>query len=509
MHFKIFLWNDEGTKNWRNSMPLVDEGTNEKDFIVESSATKSDQVIATFNKEKPDVVVLDIMSGKDPKMGLKLAELIRKVDLLVPIIAVTREPRVVYQATDKFEELGFSGVYDASVMELGVFEPIALRPSLNYWHSVVPEFMLVRRCLHLLEIQFGNDESEFRSEFGRIIKALPFSGSTESWHQQVRKPLASLMRKRGHQHLAEKFEFLADIFEKADPFYMAASSSRRHLSHNVQVFLLGLAILVGCEPIRDMAVDDLRRQRRKLDKSEALVDAILIWACIANTHDTAYLSEHFTRIGKDLASLSEIFAMAFSSKERPKTLKSFKWPGLHHGEVAARLWNITSAKNYERAYIKRIADGIARHDSKHYDGQPAELKKWYEFLAVLSDELQDWGRDRPELTPGARPFQTKTWSMFCLEGVEVGPNKKKKGDDPGWRIGLTFIARDHPEVIAKSYGSDGEQTVRDTFDRITKGLWKNLRSSIPILVELTVHFVSRPNANPFRQPVKIHLSEPI
>jgi hypothetical protein len=61
--------------------------------------------------------------------------------------AVTREPEIVYLATDQFEELGFAGVFDASVMSAGVFEAIALRPSLNQWHLVAPEFALVRACL--------------------------------------------------------------------------------------------------------------------------------------------------------------------------------------------------------------------------------------------------------------------------------------------------------------------------------------------------------------------------
>ena len=508
-HLKIFLWNDDEkiADEWTSVISLPEFGP-----VVVSTSKTLIEVIDKFKSEAPDIVILDIMcSGGERTMGLNIAEEIRKVDLLIPIIAVTKEPKLVYQATDRFEHLGFAGVFDASVMEKGIFGPIALRPSLNYWHSVAPEFALVRRCSQLARVAFTKHESEFAEEFVSAIEALPFSGSTESWHPQLSKSLASLMRKRGHHNLVERFEKMVGIFQKADPFYMAASSSRRHLSHNVQVFLLGLSVLLGCEPVYRRALVEVEKARAGISSTSALIDAVLIWGCIAITHDTAYLIEHFETLTKDLAILSEEFSLAFDLSARPKPLKKTAWPNKDHGAVGAMLWENNLPAGYECAYFRIIAKAISRHDSKHFPDSPADLSQWADFLAVLSDELQDWGRERLQHAPGARPFQTKTWGMFCLEGVYVGLDRKKKKptDKPEttqWSVALTFVARDHPEIIARRYGCDGEQTVRDTFERITKSLRKNLRSPEQILVELTVHFVSRQNSNPYRQPVQIAAS---
>ena len=71
-------------------------------------------------------------------------------------------------------------------------------------------------------------------------------------------------------------------------------------------------------------------------------------------------------------------------------------------------------------------------------------------------------------------------------------------DEPAkqeWKVGLTFVARDHPEVITSRFGRTGDLTLNKTLSRIAGSLRKNLRSTMPLTVELTVHLVSRHNAN--------------
>jgi hypothetical protein len=230
------------------------------------------------------------------------------------------------------------------------------------------------------------------------------------------------------------------------------------------------------------------------------MDAILIWACIANTHDTAYLSEHFSELTGRLEELSRSFLKVFENTEQVKPLTKVNWPTQSHGEVTARLWRHDLPKDeriwtFPDRYCDTVAAAIARHDSKHFKNSPVDLKCWAQFLAVLADELQDWGRERLSNPPGPKPFETITWGMFCLEGIQL--------DQARSCIALTFIARDHPEVIAKRFGSDGEETVRGAFARIAQKLRENLRATCPFEIQLTVHFVSRPSAMPAYESICI------
>jgi hypothetical protein len=303
------------------------------------------------------------------------------------------------------------------------------------------------------------------------------------------------MQRRTLDKLAERFVEMAKIFENADPFYMAGSHSRRHLSHNVQVFLVGLTILLRCEPIRGAAIRQIAYYRPGLAEIDALEDAVLIWACAAATHDTAYLSEHFSSFMEKLATLSEQFSAAFNPVDGVKPIKKLKWPDTPHGKVAAKLWiRGLPAKVKDRKlddhYSTIIAKAIGRHDSKHFPNTPVDSSRWADFLAILSDEVQDWGRERLDNPPGGRPIETVTWGLFCLEGIQIVEDKTSH---PGkWRMTFTFIARDHPEVIAKRFGHGGQETVRNTFARVAKTLRENLRSSWPLVIELVVHFISSP-----------------
>ena len=121
------------------------------------------------------------------------------------------------------------------------------------------------------------------------------------------------------------------------------------------------------------------------------------------------------------------------------------------------------------------------------------------FLAILCDEIQEWGRERRDNPPGARPYETVTWGLFRLEAF--GISREKVPDPEHVKVALTFIARDYPEVIASRYGSDGTATVRGVFENIAKTLRTKLRSSGPMLIDLTVFFVSRPDAVPISEPV--------
>jgi hypothetical protein len=157
--------------------------------------------------------------------------------------------------------------------------------------------------------------------------------------------------------------------------------------------------------------------------------------------------------------------------------------------------------SFDDRYCDIVAGGISRHDSKHFKNQPVALEQWPQFLAVLSDELQDWGRERLTNPPGSRPFETVTWNLFCLEGIQI--RSQPTCEVEGAVFALTFIARDHPEVISKRFGSDGEETVKTTIARIAKSVKDNLRSANPMEIELTVHFVSRPRATPAFEPVRL------
>jgi hypothetical protein len=494
-HLKIFVWNDkqELADKWQE----VIAGGGSLDNVPKSSELKPEEVVREVEAANPDVVVLDIKALGDRKMGLDIAEGIRKLDLLIPILAVTREPKVVYLATNRFEQLGFAGVFHASVMEEGVFESIALRPSLNQWHLTVPEFPLVRHCVHSIKSTFGAHDPDFANDFINLLESLPFSRSTESWHKQIRDPLVRLMNRRSLGALGERFKFLAELFEKADPFYMAGSRSRRHLSHNVQVFLLGLVILLRCSVLQHKAIETLRKYGAA-DDTEALLRAVLIWACIANTHDVAYMSEHFSALSEHLEQLTRTFSQVFQPAEQVKPMSKVNWPGLSHGEVAARLWRDELPSdpgdwNLEHQCFELVAAAIARHDSKYFPMKPVNIDRWAEFLAVLSDELQDWGRERAENLPGPKPFENITWGMFSLEGIQIIEDN----------VSLTFIARDHPELIARRFGTSGEDSVKETFNRIAQTLRENLRSSVKLEIDLQVDFVSRPATRPVHELIVV------
>jgi hypothetical protein len=420
--------------------------------------------------------------------------------MLVPIIAVSRDPESVYLATSKFEKLGFAGVYHSSVMQRSVFKTIAVRPSLDHWHSIAPDFALTRRCLLNVRDALGSEDRSFSDELIKMIEALPYSLSTESWHAQVRTPLERLMRRRSFDKMADRFAKIATIFGKADPFYMAGTRSRRHLLHNVHVFLIGLLILLEWEPIRQCTIDEVRARSREngaVGNNQALEDAILIWACIAMTHDTAYLSEHFVSLSEKIANVAREFLPAFDSVERVEPVQQARWPETPHGKVAANLWRLDiptsiAEQTLEEKYFMIIANAVERHDSKHFSGAFVHFPEWASFLAILCDEVQNWARERLDSPPGGNPFENVTWRLFCLEGIEIV--RETPLGDQKWRLLFTFIARDHPEVIAKRFGSGGEEAVRNEFSRIAKTLRANLVSPVPLRLELVVHFATRPGA---------------
>jgi hypothetical protein len=260
-------------------------------------------------------------------------------------------------------------------------------------------------------------------------------------------------------------------------------------------------VLIGWTPFRKLLVKKIQGIRSDIKKEEALVDAILIWACIANTHDTAYLSEHLSDLTGRLRELGQEFGKVLNPEDKAEEILKVNWPKTPHGEIAARLWQKDLPKdnlNFENEYINIIAEAIKRHDSKHFPNAPVDSIDWAQFLAVLSDELQDWGRERLTNPPGSRPFETVTWGLFCLEGIQFNTTAHD-----GLCVELTFIARDHPEIIGTRVGKDGSETVHGAFARIAQKLRENLRSSLPFKLQLKVHFVSRPNVDEIFEEIKI------
>jgi CheY-like chemotaxis protein len=242
---RFFVWNDNPLKlkDWSDLIKSRSPGMTPE--VHPTHELDIHKILAEFRAFDPDVVLLDIVaSNLSRSHGVDIAREIRQFDSLIPILAITEDPSAVYEASGDLASLAFAGIHHASVMNKASFWSSALRPSLNNWHLIAPDYALIRQIVG--QLQANTRDEGIRSSFQKLaalLVSLPLLGDTDVWHKAVSKEITWLMDPV-FPNLAKKFSELSTLFQKADPFYMASTRSRKHLSHNVQVFLLGLRSLI-------------------------------------------------------------------------------------------------------------------------------------------------------------------------------------------------------------------------------------------------------------------------
>lgn len=502
---RFFVWNDspQKLKEWSELIKSRSLGMTHE--VHATHELNIPEVLAEFSAFDPDVVLLDIVASNVSRShGLDIAREIRQFDSLVPIIAVTEDPSAVYEASGDLASLAFAGIHHASVMNKASFWSSALRPSLNNWHLIAPDYALIRQLVGQLNVQ--TREEGVRPSFEKLaalLKSLPLLGDTDVWHKTVSKEIGWLMEPV-FPHLAKRFRELCALFQKSDPFYMASTSSRKHLSHNVQVFLLGLLVLTQHPEIRENAIRHLKSSAvEEAHEDEVLFQAILVWACVGLTHDTAYLSEAFPEVFDTLAELGAKFRVAFNTDVDIDLsgLKGIRWPKMDrklgrntHPGVGRELWISTEGSSSERELASAVGSAVARHDSKvARDLTPVLPGKWLDFLAVLCDELQDWGRSRTE--------ELKRWRLFVLEHIRL------VGNEDGWVLNLLFVALDHPSAISEIQGTTPSHAIEESFRYTTKNIRDNLRCTGNFKIVLRATFPSRPKLPDIREAVTLQQAE--
>jgi len=456
--------------------------------------------------ESPDVLVMDILYNKPRKskpvnpLGLKLLNAVRKQDSLVPALAVTVAPAEVIMQGVALEECGFCGIYPSSILSnsSGLFKT-ALRQSLNMWHVQVPEFALARRCLHALQSVSQDVGDIVGKRLSSAVMELPHIGSINAWHHHLGEQITDLLHECKYERMELKFKTMVSIFADSDPFYMAGTSSRRHLSHNVQVFLLGLAIMLADTEIRQSAIANFKKLKKDCPEAEALADAVLTWACISLTHDCAYLSQAMKKVCDKLNEIACVYApvLGLNLSAAPifdKTLT--EWPETPHPKVASDLW-LVGLKNdgsKEETMIRLIASAVERHDSnyaKHTGLGTVSNQEWTKFLAVLCDELQDWQRLRDTTSPGIKMDgereEKNPWRNFAVERIDIGTEPVSKKN----KLAIDFVIQDHPRIVKEDVGMAGRKSVESRFDEILDVIKDNLTTQNGWLISLRAEFVSR------------------
>lgn len=493
---KIFIWNDDIAEldNWKGF-------SEEVGFVKPTgvSGNSIDEVLGVFLGDFYDLVLLDVLSGNSPEtcFGLQVAKEIRRNDPLVPIILVTSSPSQVYKNLN-LDELTVSGIYHNSVMSSGVFKDLAVRESINRWYSAYPEYVLVRRCTYLIEKAFEEaQDKEFMQQLVKCIRSLPFSHSVDSWHIQLEKDIAKLLRDSGLGHVRTAYQKIVGIFRKADPFYMAVKLGRRHMSHNVQVFLMGIVILLEVRSLKVSAIDALNKIRKQDNSNKALADSLLIWACISMTHDVGYLSQHMKTVSSEIAKIANSFKEVLLDNEAKDLIEPVisNWPETHHAEIGARLWMkyAPDINDPEAEFFSCIAQAIQRHDSSQETTLPDKVSPtpdmWAQFLAVLCDELQDWHRYRHETPPGNTEDNTIPWRLFVLEAFSV--NNTDHADSV--EISIGFALKDFDVFVRNRLGTISIDEVERKFDRVLDVLETNLYCQRDWEIKLSAEFISRNN----------------
>lgn len=443
------------------------------------------EIVAIYRQLKPDAAILDLVDDQTEKpIGLRIASEIQAVDPLAPVIVLTRKPEGAYETNGYLRWQGLAGIYPRGIVDVsGQFKDIVVTESLLVKHLLQPEYTLARYCgLHVDGFEEWNDDLEIALALRDAVYRLPWSGSSDAWHPVLCDAVHEALIARGWHEIAQKYRHAIAIFQQSDPFYMAGSTSRRHLSHNVQVCLLGLALLLSDGPIREIAMKQMKGR---------LLDAVLVWCCIGTAHDAAYLSEHFEAVSGRLAELGD----KFSGFVKAQPLQPWTWPTDHHATVAARMWDAGNVVGEEALACTLIAAGIAKHDAKYLKTATVCVEQWQEFLAILCDELQDWQRERPGAVPGIASAPTDRWKNVPWRLVEPLRLETKRRSDGTHSIGLEFMVVDHSKLIREREGTPSVTPVGQRFDQILGTLKTHLRSSRPIEVQLAAHFVTRQAAS--------------
>ncbi|MFC2145799.1 hypothetical protein ACFLRT_00395 [Acidobacteriota bacterium] len=498
LHF--FLWNDEESyaKSWRET--IMSDGFPKVEICFNLNV---DSVLKEYESDFYDIVICDVICGDNRPLGLDIVQAIRNSDPIVPIITITRYPKTVYEARE-LESYTLTGIFHADVMQPMMFRDVVLRPSLNQWHMSVFEFSLVRRCLWQLKETFGDwDDDNAVNLLRNCLQRLPFSPSIKSWHKQLCSTIIEILERRGFEDMRTIYSDIVNIFQDADSFHTANKSGKRHLAHNVQVFLMGLIILLEEGNLKGLAVESSKKVFNTTEPLKSLLDAILIWGCISTTHDVAYLSQDMKQVIDTIVEISNKFkpALAKLMGQEPKDLKKGNWPTNSHGEVGAMLWESKidilaeekkkKSKNpvndREKEAVSIISKAIESHDRSNSPPIKLAAENWAQFLLILCDELQDWHRDRKEKEPGEDPIENIPWRIFALETFRIN-----KEDDYGKiKLEMQFVAKDYPNFVLENVGKPGRKIVQQNFSKILDTLSNRLCSEKEWEIELSAEFISR------------------
>lgn len=485
---RILLWNDEQDKldDWKKV--ATDDG-----FAPSANSDREpNAVVAHFERELFDLVVLDIVEQAGEKkrpppevpLGLRIAKAIRGKDPLVPIVAVTQYPDRVYDKHDDLDDYDLAGIYHYTIMRPFMFRDMVVQDSLNRWHVLYPDFAVVREAVFGVQAAFRDEaERDFADKMTNCLRRLPCSQSPEAWHSKLQEHIGNSLRDTELKGIERTYAEIAGAFETADRFYMAARLGRRHLSHNVQVFLLGTILLLAETEVQKCAIQSVRRILPDRTEKRALAEALLLWGCMSTTHDAAYLSQNMTAVTKELADLSGFFADAVqnASGQRVTPKQKWVWPPLHHAKVGAALWRLRGpdAGSPEGQIAAIVADAIENHDASQKDRATPKYgpTEWGRFLALMCDELQEWRRERPEVDI--------PWRIFALQLFRLTK------DAAGVHVDMSFVAKDHPRFINAFAGTPGQDVIQKQFDRTGKTVEASLWYGTGWDLHLSAQVVSR------------------
>lgn len=485
--YRFLLWNDlrDKAEAWEL---LLKKSFSDSDVQV-SSAPSPEAVCDLFLRCSPDFVILDIFDlENDRAKGLEIVKLIRQHDRLVPVIAVTEYPNEVYRSGLPIDALGLNAVFSEQVMKIDVFETVAFRPVMDECHRRTPEFCLFRSAgKRLMELSNDPTVGESANKLWQWMQRLPFSGDRDNWHSQLCRWIKTLLDDRGYSDISERFDAIAQLFRDADPFYMAIGIGRRHVAHNVQVFLLGLTIMLNDTELHSFIdVGKVRRVGSRTDK-EDLFDAVLLWACAALTHDVAYFQQFRRQIDESLRARDADFERLLGREPAPPDKLPERAP-MHHSHVGSDMWLAAKMKNPRSVFAaKLIAAAVRRHDPGKVAASQVPVYRWMEFLAVLCDQLQDWAREKHEDEPGPAtrvvtgPGRTETrlpYDFVSIEHLFVGHDRHAS------TISIVFTSRYHHSLILSSVGMPGSDEMNDRLKEIGRTLGQQLRRQGPFEIAL-------------------------
>lgn len=493
--FKFFVWNDEPAKASSWEQAICDDNSH---IVKLCSKTDATAVLNEFKKDYYDIVILDVVFN-DEALGIDIAEGIRKGDPLVPIIAVTKFPERVYDAND-LQSIMLSGIFQEAVMKPVVFKDVVLRPTLDQWHLSLIEFTLVRYSLYQFEKYFKKTENDhLRNRFKECLKRLPFSPSIQSWHCVLCEMVTELLDNES-SHLSSLYSEIVKLFQQAEPFHKAADLGRRHLSHNVQVFFMGLIIILEDSFFQKNVFDNLKSISESDEPEDVIFLAIIIWGALSTTHDVAYLCQDLNKVYKELGAVAKKFSNTMSALgENFIGFPDMDWPIKRHGEIGSELWSQLfdeqfkdtkmQKSNREEEILKLIVNAIYLHDKKEENCIELKSESWADFLLVMCDELQDWHREGKDKAPGTDDSTNIAWRLFALEKFEIRNEKTDNGEKT--RLVIRFAAKDFPDIVRSYSGSSGSRTVQQRFNFIKKILKERLSCKQNFEIELSCHFISR------------------